>query len=445
MAAASPCSEQTAQTCKPATIGRFRRSSSRTRSIAPTSWVFADFYEQVRVALDRARPRRDYIFSICLWGRANVRSWGEEVGTLSRTSGDIDPSWGSMLHNFDTVATRELYAGPGRWNDPDMLEIGNGFFDVNHLVQARAQMSLWAIEAAPLIIGTDLTRAPREILDVLRSPEVVAVDQDRAGNQGVIAYSDDEREIVVRTLSDGRKAVALINRSAMPTRITLTAAHLKMTEDAPIQLRDLWSRQDLSPFTGQQPFSLAPFETQLLAAAGTPLLGHGYYISEQPARIYVAYDGLRALTPDPMVHRTATRADGLTVGGGPRPVYAGWGAPRADSTPYAKTLKIAGVSFSSGLGMIDGARLQVHPQAGMRRFAAMVGVDDSTSTGSPAITFELYGDGRRLAVSTLKQAGDSAEHLGADVTGVRVLELLVRSAGSGFPTIAAWGDARLLP
>jgi len=400
-------------------------------------------YARVREALDATRPRGDYILSLCLWGRANVRSWGQDVGTLSRTSNDIFPTWGSMLHNFDSVATRELYAGPGRWNDPDMLEVGNGFFDADHLVQARAHMSLWAIEAAPLIIGTDLTKAPGSILDVLRAPEVVAIDQDPAGNQGVIAFSDDEREIIVKTLADGRKAVALVNRTALPMRITLTAAHLKMREDAPIRARDLWAREDLPAFTGRETFPLAPFETRLLATTGTSLIRDGYFLSEQPARVRVGTDGLRALEADPTIHRT-TSPEALTAGGGPRPVYAGWGAPRADSTPYGKILRVAGVSFSSGFGTVDGARLQVMPLAGMRRFEAMVGVDDSSPAGSPALGFEVYGDGRLLASSGIRHAGDPPLRIAAGIEGIRVIELVVRPAIKALPAVATWGDAKLL-
>jgi hypothetical protein len=400
-------------------------------------------YADVQDELKRVRPQGDYSYSLCLWGSANVRSWGEDVGTIWRTSGDIDPSWGSMLHNFDTVSTRELYAGPGRWNDPDMLEVGNGFFDADHLVQARAHMSLWAIEAAPLIIGTDLTTAPNAILDILRAPEVVAVDQDKAGNQGVLAYTDDERQIVVKTLADGRKAVALINRTAQPTRVTLTAAHLKLRSGTPVRLRDLWTRQDLASFTGQQSFDLKPYETRLLAAKGSHLLDGGYYLSEQPGRIHVAYDGLLALAPDPMIHRTVAPAGGPTTGGGPRPVYAGWGAPRADATPYAKDLRISGTTFTSGLGMVAGARLQVQPLPGARNFEAMVGVDDTTPPGAQALIFELFGDGRPLATSTSKRPGDKAEPLKADIAGVRVLELVVRQSGGGNTGIATWGDARV--
>ena len=88
-----------------------------------------------------------------------------------------------MLNNFDSVATRELYSGPGHWNDPDMLFVGHGDFDENHLKEARTHFALWAIEDAPLIIGYDLRGAPKSLLEVWGAAEIVAVNQDAAGNQ----------------------------------------------------------------------------------------------------------------------------------------------------------------------------------------------------------------------------------------------------------------------
>lgn len=180
----------------------------------------------------------------------------------------------------------------------------------------------------------------------------------------------------------------------------------------------------------------------LFATTGTPLILRGNFLSEQPARIRVGSGGLRSLEPDPTIHRT-TNPEVPTPGGGPRPIYAGWGAPRADSTPYGKILRVAGVSFISGLGMVDGARLQVMPLAGMRRFEASGGVDDSSPVGSSALIFELYGDGRLLASSALMHAGDATFKIAAGIGGIRLLELVVRPATKTLTAVATWGDARL--
>ena len=177
-------------------------------------------YTEVRDTLQSLRPDGSFVLSICNWGSANVRAWGKDVGTSWRTSTDISATWTRMLHSFDSVATRELYAGPGRWNDPDMLEVGNGEFDENHLLQARAHFSLWAIEAAPLLIGYDLRKAPQPVLDVLGNAEVIAVNQDPAGNQGVLAHTGSDYQIIVKTLAvRGEKAVALFNRTDLPAEI----------------------------------------------------------------------------------------------------------------------------------------------------------------------------------------------------------------------------------
>ena len=96
-----------------------------------------------------------------MWGAANVRAWAKDMGNMSRTSDDIAPTWGRMLHSFDSSVRRPLYAHPGSWNDPDMLYIGAGDFDENHLVEARSHLSLWAMINAPLMIGYDLRKAPQ--------------------------------------------------------------------------------------------------------------------------------------------------------------------------------------------------------------------------------------------------------------------------------------------
>ncbi|KUR80212.1 NPCBM/NEW2 domain-containing protein [Novosphingobium sp. FSW06-99] len=402
-------------------------------------------YAEVRDALWRVRPRGDFVLSLCNWGTANVRDWGRQVGTMWRTSGDIDPTWGRMLHNFDSVATREFYAGPGHWNDPDMLEVGNGAFDGAHLTEARAHMALWAIEAAPLIIGTDLAAAPPAIRAILANPEVIAVDQDPAGHQGVIAYADDEREIVVKTLSvRGTKAVLLFNRLDEPTTITLTAQHLKMADSTPIALRDLTMRRDMGTMTGMRRFALAPHEALLLRAVGTPRLTHGWYLAELPGRIAVAADGIVVPQPDPTIHRMIDSHTGDTTGFGPRPTYYGWGAPRADATVFSETLTLAGQPLRDGIGVEANSRLQLHAEGAFAHFAAHAGVDDSTRGRKAGVRFEVWGDGHLLAKSAEQHFGVPPADISADITGVKVVELVARQVGADDgPVLATWGEARV--
>jgi alpha-galactosidase len=401
-------------------------------------------YAGLKQALRRARPAGDYVLSICLWGTVNVRAWGQDHGTLWRTSRDIANTFSQMVHNFDSVATREFYAGPGRWNDPDMLEIGNGDFDASHLTEARTHLGLWAIVAAPLMIGTDLSKASPALVDVLKAPEVVAINQDPAGHQGVIAYADSDRQILVKTLADGRKAVLLFNRTGAPTKFTLTAAHLKMAADSPIALRDAWARAEAGTFTGQREFELQPREALLFTASGRHVLPRGYYVSERPGGVYVARDGIRALEQDPVVYR-ALASWSKTDNGGTRPAYAGWGGPRADSTPYDQALSVQRQVFRHGIGVLADSRLQVKLQPGAQRFAARVGVDDSTRGKAAAVSFEVWGDGRRLAATAPMKFNQPARELGADLRGVKLIELIARQhrADTAGPVVVTWGEARI--
>src|SRR5690606_23924560 len=261
-------------------------SPSRTDVAAVRS-----LYQQVADALERSSPDGDFVFSICLWGSANVRSWAHEVGNLSRTSEDIGPQWGRMLHNLDSAARRALYAQPGSWNDPDMLFVGTGDFDADHLAEARSHFSLWAMLNAPLIIGYDLREATPELLAILGNERIIALNQDPAGNQAVLAFDTDDLQIYVKTLADGSKAVALVNRTAAPLAATLTADHLKFAADAPVEMDDLCAG-DSARFTGERPFVLAPHDTRVFRARGTRQLPGGLYLSEMPGSVNVAEEGI---------------------------------------------------------------------------------------------------------------------------------------------------------
>ena len=399
-------------------------------------------YRQVGDALERSNPDGDFVFSICLWGSANVRSWAHNVGNLSRTSEDIGPQWGRMLHNLDSAARRELYAQPGSWNDPDMLFVGTGDFDASHLVEARSHFSLWAMLGAPLIIGYDLRKASPELLAILGNQQVIALDQDPAGNQAVLAFDTDDLQIYVKTLADGSKAVALFNRTSAPLEATLTADHLKFANDTPVQLADLWSGVS-SSFTGEQTFVLAPHETRLFGANGARQLADGLYLSEMPGSMNVAEEGIVHPEADPSIHRAVISWQG-THGGGEPPRYAGWGGARADRAPYGQQLQIAGQHFGTGIGVLAKSRLEVR-NAGFKRFAAEVGIDDSATDLSQRVRFELYGDGELIAQTGWLRFGQKVQPLRADIEGRTILELVVRTAEPAErPVPVTWGDAALL-
>lgn len=400
-------------------------------------------YAEVARALQVANPDGDYVLAICNWGSADVRAWGKEVGHMWRTSGDITPTWTRMLHNFDSASTRALYAKPGAWNDPDILFVGHGDFDQDHLTEARSHFSLWAMINAPLLISYDLRQAPKSLMDIWGDADIIRINQDPGGHQGVIAYASDDVQIIVKTLSNGKKAVALFNRGLGETDVTLTAAQLKFAEDAPIQLRNLWDKTAPTSFTGETRFTLQPRQTLVFEASGARRLANGVYLSEIPGDVNVAVDGVIAREPDPVIHRMRN-AWGETRGSGERPTYAGWGGARADATPYDQALRIDGEVFDSGIGTLANSRLEVR-NAGHTRFEARVGVDDSTRDTKDKVRFFVYGDGKLLARSPPLGFGEPPRALTADIKGARIVEIVARAETltSDLPLVVTWGDAAL--
>lgn len=397
-------------------------------------------YQSVTDALAKSDPDNDFVLSLCNWGTADVRSWGQEVGNMWRTSQDITPDWTRMLHTFDSAATRALYAHPGAWNDPDMLEVGHGDFDENHLTEARSHFSLWAMINAPLIIGYDLRKAPKSLMDIWGNADIVRLNQDPAGNQAVLEYMSDDVEIFVKTLSNGDKAVAIFNRGLAPASVALTKDHLKMTGE--ITLTDLWSKT-IQTFSDETTFKVAPRDTLVFEAKGARQLANGLYLSEMPGSIHIAADGVIVPEPDPMVHRMLSPWGG-SHGGGTRAAYTGWGGAQADSTPYDQNLRIDGQAFLSGIGILAGSRMEVKNR-GFNHFEADVGVDDTTRDLKDTVVFLVYGDGKLLGEAT-GQYGRPAARLSVDVTGVSVIELVARAdnRSTDLPLIVTWGNAAVM-
>ena len=402
-------------------------------------------YQHVADALRRTNPDGDYVFSICAWGSADVRAWAKDVGNLSRTSDDITPSWTRMLANFDSAANRALYAHPGSWNDPDMLFVGHGDFDERHLTEAKSHFALWSMLSAPLLIGYDLRNAPQPLMDILGNADLIAVDQDPAGNQAVLAYDSDDVQILVKTLSNGHKAVAIFNRGLAPTEVTLTAGHLKFAATTPVALKDLWTGATPPAFSGETKLHLDPRQTLVFDAAGARTLSNGLYLSEMPGRVNPAVDGVVIPQPDPTIHRMRNPWGGTTDDGEP-PAYTGWGGAQADATPYRQTLRVDGKPYGTGLGVLANSRFEVRADGQFRRFTAEVGVDDSTFDTEDAVTFSIYGDGKLLATSKPTRFGQAAQTLSANIAGAKIVELVARgkSAKNKAPTIVTWGNAALL-
>lgn len=190
---------------------------------------------------------RPIVFSLCEYGWHKVWEWGASVGgNLWRTTGDISDRYYSMAEiGFDQNGL-EKYAGPGHWNDPDMLEVGNGGMSED---EYRTHMSLWAILAAPLMAGNDLTQMTPYTVALLTNPDVIAVDQDPAGKQGYRVAQEGPFEVWMKPMADGSKVVGLFNRQRTTEQMTVNFSDIGISGSASV--RDLWLHNDLGTFTGK--------------------------------------------------------------------------------------------------------------------------------------------------------------------------------------------------
>jgi alpha-galactosidase len=217
-------------------------------------------YANIRQALDAAG--RPIVLSICEWGTAKPWLWGKDVGgNLWRTTGDIQDRWegkqkwpdgsccsNGMLNIVDEQVGLETYAGPGHWNDPDMLEVGNGgMTDTEY----RSHFSLWAMLAAPLIAGNDLRNMRPEIHDILTNKEVIAVNQDPLGSEGRRVAKNGDAEVWAKQMADGSRAVLLLNRGGAEQKITAKWEDLGYPAHVSAGVRDLWQKKDLGKMTGE--------------------------------------------------------------------------------------------------------------------------------------------------------------------------------------------------
>jgi alpha-galactosidase len=223
-------------------------------------------YEIMRAALDASD--RPIVFSICEWGKSKPWLWAQGVGNLWRTTGDIQDRWQGkkewkpgdccsygMLDILDLEVGLESFAGAGNWNDPDMLEVGNGGMTT---AEYRAHFSLWAILAAPLIAGNDLRDMKPEIREILTHKEVIAVDQDPAGSQGRRVRKNGDREVWSKVMQDGSRAVVLLNRGTKDVEISVAWEDLGYPAHLSARVRDLWQAKDLGERQGKFSSTVAP-------------------------------------------------------------------------------------------------------------------------------------------------------------------------------------------
>jgi alpha-galactosidase len=180
---------------------------------------------------------RPIVYSLCQYGKENVWEWGAEAGgNLWRTTDDINDTYKRMMEIVDTQSAIAKWAGPGHWNDPDMLEVGNGGMTPD---EYRTHMSLWAMFAAPLLAGNDVRAMSADTRAILLNKDVIAIDQDPLGQQGQLALKRSDVDYWKRQLSGGGVAIAAVNRSSSPVAVNILWRELKI--DGNLVFKDVWS------------------------------------------------------------------------------------------------------------------------------------------------------------------------------------------------------------
>ena len=198
--------------------------------------------------------RRPIVLSICEWGRAHPWFWAGSIGHLWRTSWDIQPEWSSVMAILDRNAELHPFAGPDHWNDPDMLEVGNGTLTAD---ESRAHFALWCALAAPLMAGNDIRAMSDDVRETLLAPEIIALDQDRLGRQGRRIQRMDDVEVWLREVSGGT-ALVLLNRGAEAREVRIDLGGIGIDPRAIVRVRDLWQRSDLGNVRGEIAATVSP-------------------------------------------------------------------------------------------------------------------------------------------------------------------------------------------
>ncbi|KAG7342862.1 alpha-galactosidase [Nitzschia inconspicua] len=185
---------------------------------------------------------RPIFFSLCEWGDQDPATWAQPIGNMWRTFQDIRNDWNWILSCLDYNDKWHQYAGPGGWNDPDILEVGNGVLSI---AESRSHFTLWALVKAPLLLGNDLRNMTSDVFEIISNEEVIALNQDPLGIQGNKRLSMNETEVWAGELSNNEYAIVLFNRSDKEAEIVAKFDEIGIASNSPFFVRDIWMHEDL--------------------------------------------------------------------------------------------------------------------------------------------------------------------------------------------------------
>ncbi len=370
-----------------------------------------------------AATGRPIVLSICTWGKQNPWDWGDDAGHLWRTTRDINDRWSTLLQIIRENAVRAYAGGPGGWNDPDMLEVGNGgMTDVEY----RTHFSMWAMMAAPLIAGNDLARMSGATRDILLNPEVIAIDQDARGTPALIVRDDNNRQVWSRPLDDSSaRAVALFNPTDKSAAITVRWADIGLAPGNAL-VRDLWAHADLGVVADSFTAKVEPHGTLMLkitsqsfvAAVLPPPADQPAPPADQPAPPAAApvadpnvrYPYLSELTP--------TFTDN---GLGPIELNISNGE---GGTGDGHTLTLDATQYAKGLGVHAPSDVRYDLGGTCTAFAADIGLDAEVGQHGTAV-FQVWADGALIYDSGALHGGMAPVPVYLDIPNVHELRLVV--------------------
>ena len=247
---------------------------------------FVSANNDYRMAIDRYKAMGDalkatgrpIIYSICEWGPRSPWLWGKEVGGhLWRTSYDVYDMWDSprnemspigIMASIDALANLARFAGPGGWNDPDMLVVGlNNTGNIKgggcNEIEYRSQMSMWCMVSAPLMIGSDIRNMDESTRNILLNKDIIAIDQDELGKQGFRVFRKDGLEAWQKPLSGDRVAIAYLNRNSWDGTLSASWEDLELDPDLRYSVYDVWEHEEVNHKEGMLSASLKPHECQV--------------------------------------------------------------------------------------------------------------------------------------------------------------------------------------
>jgi alpha-galactosidase len=337
------------------------------------------------------------------WMPAELNSW--------RGTGDNSPSFNTVYAHLDFVAQTPELAGPGHWNDPDVLMTYYGGFS---RPEKMSMFGMWSMVAAPLLIaGWD-----DSCIDILTNREVIAIDQDPAGIQGVCVLTNGDLQVWAKPLGSNStsKAVALLNRGTVAADITATWAVLGLSNGV-VGVRDLWARAWAGNFTNSYTVNVPPHGCQMVKiVSGTtvplPPVGTNYLSDLEWGAATVT------------TNQYPTQLD-RNVQGGP--------------------LRLHGTTYAKGLGTFTWSRIEYLLSGAASRFISDIGVDDAACCGAASLDFRVWGDGRLLYDSGTVTSSSPVANVDVDISGCDRLVLEVTNAVAGSVNNQAdWAAARII-